>query len=353
MQINKFNYNLAFLAISLVFSGSTMASHHFETAAALQDPAINQLDNYVFQSSRPDATVFVMDINPSPKEGPGGIFKPGAMYNVHISDDSNFKTGHTFSLIFDEKGNYTIHEMSSPNAPVGTKGKEIGKGKENKESKLSNGIHVWAGAAKDPFFGNSPGLHILREQLAQGKYDPNLWSTVKGKNIFTGRKCGSIVLDVPNKMLGKNIKVFMTTAVRDNTGWKQVQYSAIPLLSHSMLFENNYLKEEHDQSRPDNSQDLRYFVSARTARASSLAHSQKEPQVYGDKVADMLVPDVISYNVGTPAKFSAESINGRALGDDAMGEMLTLLMGQPVDEHIADQKLYTNTFPYLIPVSLK
>ena len=67
----------------------------------------------------------------------------------------------------------------------------------------------------------------------------------------------------------------------------------------------------------------------------------------------MLVPDVITYNVGTPAKFSADSINGRSLSDDAMGEMLTLLLGQPTDQHITNQKLYTQEFPYLIPASLK
>lgn len=350
---HKLNINMIVLATLLACSGSAFASHHFESAAVLQDPTINQLDNYVFQSTRPNATVFIMDINPSPKNVPGGVFKPGAMYNIHISDDAHFKTGHTFSLIFDDKGNYTVHEIADPNAPIGTKGKEIGNGEKDKSTKLSNGIQVWAGVAKDPFFGNSPGLHILRDQLAKGSYDPNIWTSVKGKNIFTGRNCGAIVLDIPNKMLGKKIQVFMTTAVDKDASWKQVQYSAIPLFSHSMIFENEYLKAEHNQSRPDNSQDMKNFVSARTARASTFAHSQKEPQVYGDKVANMLVPDVITYKVGTPAKFSAASINGRSLSDDAMSAMLTLLIGQPTDQHIINQKLYTKNFPYLIPGELK
>ncbi|MBU9843676.1 DUF4331 family protein [Rahnella ecdela] len=353
MSFRKHNVKLILLATSLACSAGATASHHFESAAALQDPSINQLDNYVFQSSRADATSFIMDINPSPNDAAGGVFKPGALYNIHIADDSKFKTGHTFSVMFDEKGNYTVYDMNSPNAPVGTKGKEIGKGELNKKAELSEGIHLWAGVVKDPFFGNSPGLHILRQQLSEGTYDPGIWTSVKGKNIFTGRKCGAIVLDVPNTLLGKKIEVFMTTAVQKDSNWKQVQYSAIPLFSHSMLFENEALKTEHNMSRPDNSQDMKNFVSARTARASTFAHSQKEPQVYGDKVASMLVPDVITYNVGTPAKFSAASINGRSLSDDAMSEMLTLLLGQPTDQHITDQKLYTQDFPYLIPASLK
>ena len=353
MDFRNYDVKLMLLATSLMCSTGAMASHHFETAAALQDTRINQLDNYVFQSSRANATSFIMDINPSPKDAPGGVFKPGALYNIHIAEDSKFKTGHTFSVMFDEKGNYTVYALNSPNAPTGTKGREIGKGELNKKAELADGIQLWAGVAKDPFFGNSPGLHILRQQLAEGKYDPGIWASVKGKNIFTGRKCGAIVLDVPNSMLGKKIDVFMTTAVQKDGMWEQVQYSAIPLFSHSMLFENEALKTEHDHSRPDNSQDMKNFVSARVARASTFAHSQKEPQLYGDKVANMLVPDVITYNVGTPAKFSAESINGRSLSDDAMGEMLTLLLGQPTDQHITNQKLYTQEFPYLIPASLK
>lgn len=353
MRIPNSKLKMTILASLLACSFGALASHHFESAAALHDPTINQLDNYVFQSSRPDATTFIMDVNPSPKGVPGGVFKPGSLYNIHISDDSKFKKGHTFSLIFDEKGNYVVYDADEPNAPVGTKGSEIGKGSINTKTTLGNGILVWAGTAKDPFFGNSPSLHILRKQLAEGKYDPNIWTSVKGKNIFDGRKCGAIVLDIPNKMLGKKIEVFWTTAEKENGNWKQVQYSAIPLLSHTMLFENEALKEEYNQSRPDRSQDMKNFVSARTARASSMAHSQKDPQAYGDKVANMLIPDVITYNVGTPAKFSAQSINGRSLSDDAMSEMLTLLMGTPTDQHITDQKLYTHEFPYLIPAAVK
>jgi hypothetical protein len=45
------------------------------------------------------------------------------------------------------------------------------------------------------------------------------------------------VLEVPNSMLGKTIRTFMTTAVDNKGTWTQVQYSANPLLSHITLFE--------------------------------------------------------------------------------------------------------------------
>ncbi|HAV1831793.1 TPA: DUF4331 domain-containing protein [Enterobacter hormaechei subsp. steigerwaltii] len=330
-----------------------MASHHFESVQAIKIPSLNQLDNYVFQSSRPDATAFVMTVNNSPKAGPGGTFNKTAMYNIHIAEDEHFQKGYTYSFQFDDAGHYVVYQLNEPNGAVGAKGIELGKGSAGETLKLANGIQIWTGVAKDPFFGNSPGLHVFRKELSEGKYDPDVWKKSQGNNIFANRNCGAIVVDIPNKMLGDKVNVFMTTAVDMNNAWQQVQYSAIPLFSHSMLFENDALKREHDESRPDKSMDMKDFVSARTARASALAHSQKNPVEYGDKVANMLVPDVISYNVGTPAKFSVEGINGRKMSDDAMSTILSLLIGQPTDQVIKDQKIYSPAFPYVIPVTLK
>lgn len=350
----KFSTVAVILSSVLAFAAEpAIASHHFESAQSIQIPSINQLDNYVFPSSRADATAIVMTVSNSPKPGVDGIFNSQALYNIHIAEDDGFKKGYTYSFQFDEAGNYTVYRLDEANAEVGKKGAVVGKGELNKALTLTDNLKIWTGTAKDPFFGNSPGLHAYRKELAEGKYDPEVWKKSKGKNIFADRNCAAIVIDIPNKLLGKKIKVFMTTALENNDTWQQVQYSAIPLFSHSMLFENDALKREHDLSRPDNDQDMKNFVSARVTRASALAHSQKNPVAYGDKIADMLVPDVITYKTGTPAKFSAQEINGRKMSDDAMSEMLSILAGQPVNDAVEDHKVYSAEFPYLIPVSVK
>ncbi|TNV10189.1 DUF4331 domain-containing protein [Buttiauxella sp. B2] len=349
----KISQSILFISSSLIVgSTSVFASHHFESAQVIKNPSLNQLDSFVFQSSRPDATAVVMTFNHSPKSGDNGVYNTSALYNIHIAEDDKYLKGYTYSFKFDSKGNYTAYKLDEPNAAAGKKGNKIGEGSVDKTLTLADGTQIWAGVAKDPFFGNSPGLHIFRKQLAEGKYDPNVWRSSQGKNIFTGRKCAAIVVDIPNKQLGKKIAVFMTTDLEENNNWQQVQYSAIPLLSHSMMFENSVLKQEHDQSRPGKNLDMKDIVSARITRASLLAHSQKDPVAYGDKVANMLIPDVITYNVGTTAKFSATNINGRKMSDDAMSEMLTLLIGQPTSQVITDQKVYSQTFPYVIPASL-
>ncbi|MFV0575960.1 MAG: DUF4331 family protein [Vibrio sp.] len=345
---------LLLVAASLAISAQpVLASHHFETPIAIQVPAVNLLDNYIFQSSTPDNTAIVVSVNHSPKAGKGGVFKPDALYNVHIAFDDKYKTGHTYSFSFDDQDKVTVYDLNEPNAAPGKLGEQIASGDIASTLDAKTGVKIWTGAAEDPFFGNSPALHIYRAQLAQGKYDPSVWVSTKGTNIFAGRNSGALVLDIPNKQLNPNVHVFMTVDLKEGDQWKQVQYSANPLFSHVMLFENNALKQEHDQGRPTNSDDMKNFVSARTTRASGLAHSQKDPIAYGDKIANLLVPDVLTYQVGTPATYTVEKRNGRKLSDDAMSTMLSLLIGQPTDQSIEDQHRYTSEFPYVKPVTLK
>jgi hypothetical protein len=350
-SISKFAF--AFSAACLV-SAPAMASHHFESVIVQKTPALNQLDNYVFASPKADHTVFIMTLNSAPKTGPNGVFATDALYNIHVADDATYKTGHTFSLSFSSDNKFTVYESQLPNAAVGAKGAKIGTGELGKTSELAKGVKAWAGVVKDPFFGNSTSLGLMRAQLNAGKpYDASIWAQAQGKSIFLGRKAAAIVLEVPNSMLGKTIRTFMTTAVDNKGTWTQVQYSANPLLSHITLFENAALKAEHDQSRPDTDNPIKALVSARVARASALAKTQQDPQQYGDAVAEKLIPDVLTYNVGSAAKYTVDERNGRALDDDAMSTILSMVLGTPTDQKIANPKLHTTTFPYLMPAELK
>lgn len=339
-----------------VFSAATLrpaaASHHFETAAVRKTAAYNQLDNYVFESSRPGYTVFVMSVNAAPTAGPDGIFASNALYNIHVSNDAQFKSGHTFSLAFANDG-FTLFESDQPNGAVGAIGAQVAAGAIGARVDAANGMRIWAGTAKDPFYGNSPGLGLFRAKLNSGVYDSKAWTAAKGANIFSGRLSSVIVLEVPNQLLGGDVKVFMTTAVKSGAQWEQVQYSANPLFSHAMLFESETLKVQHDHSRPDNDAEMKHYVAARVARASGLGKTQADPFSYGDKVADLLVPDVLSYKVGSKATYAAAIRNGRAIKDDAMSAMLSLWCGTTVDQALADPGLYTMEFPYVVPAQLK
>lgn len=351
MNYRTLTLALAFAAGTIV-TGQAMASHHFETALVRKEKSLNQLDNYVFQSDRPNHTVLMMSVNSVPKAGPGGDFAPNALYNIHVSDDESFETGDTFSFAFDGNGGFELYQLNEPNAKPGVKGEKIGAGKVGETVQLDNGIKIWTGVIKDPFYGNSPSLGSMRAQLNDGTpYDPAIWGQAGGKSIFVGRKQSTMVLDVPDAMLGKQIRVFMTTAIKDGDGWEQIQFSANPLMSHLMLYENEALKSAYDKTRPSNSGSFKNIMASRIARAAELANSRAEPIRYGNEIADLLMPDVLTYTPGTKATFSAEMRNGRPLADDAMSVMLTLMVGKPVDQKIPNPELYKPSFPYIIPTT--
>lgn len=341
------------LTAAIVGSNQALASHHFESTIVQKTPTLNQLDNYVFPSDRPDHTVFVMDVSAVPKAGVDGTFSTKGLYNIHVANDDTYKTGHTFSFRFQGADQVTVYQSDAPNAAVGTIGTKLGEGSVGKAIELPNGIKVWTGVVKDPFYGNSTSLGLFRAQLNNGTpYDPAIWAQAKGKSIFIGRKAAAIVLDVPNSMLGKTVRAFMTTAVQNDDAWQQVQYSANPLLSHTMLFENGTLKSVLNSSRPDTQKAIKPFVSARITRAVLLAKSQKDPIKYADEIADMFVPDVLTYKVGTAAKYTANERNGRSLDDDAMSAVLSMILGTPTDQKISNPKLHTAAFPYVIPTTV-
>ena len=357
MTISKKSKALFALPVSVFLCATVQASHHFEAASFLTDTRLAQVDNFIFPSDKKGNTTIIMTVNYDPKFGANQTFHPYAIYNIHLASNEDLNNGTAYSIQFNND-NYTVFELDSSNALPGTIGKKIGSGKLDQVGQLGNGVRGFAGIIKDPFFGNSNSLIKYREENDKGEaYNPNIWKEADGKSIFLGRTVGAIVLDIPNKRLGNEIRAFFTTDLKENGKWKQVQYSAIPLLSHSMLMNSDTQKKIHDSSRPSEeyNKDLKKIISATILRATTLANKTNTNLVqYADQTAETLVPDVIPYKVGTPAIFSLNKINGRALGDDIMTVMLTKLFGEHTDQAIKNPKAYESKFPFVIPVkSLK
>lgn len=338
----------------LCLSYTSNASHHFEAAAFLEDTRLAQVDNYIFPSNEKNYTSTIMTVNYDPKSGINGIFSPDAVYNIHLPTDSDIAKGKTFSVKF-SANHYDIYELDNPNPKPGVIGKKIGSGAMGQTSVLASKIKIFAGAVKDPFFGNAISLEIFRKENLEGKYNSKVWAEANKHNVFADRKVGAIVLDIPNSLLGKDVYAFFTTDRVSKGKWEQVQYSARPLFSHTMLFDSNILRQSHDTSRPTKlyNDDIITLVSARILRGTTLANPNKVDKVaYADRTAKELIPDVMQYKVGTPTSYVPGMLNGRGLGDDVMSTMLTFLLGEPTNQKIDNQMAYTANFPYLIKTEL-
>jgi len=333
---------------------SVNASHHFEAADFLQDTRLAQVDNYIFPDQSHSYTNVIMTINYDPKPGENGIFSPKAVYNIHLASDVDLKAGKTISFKFN-KNNYSVYESNNANPMPGDVGKKIGEGTIGKTHILANKMKVFVAPVKDAFFGNAISLEEFRKDNLDGKYNPKVWANANNKNVFDERSVGAIVVAIPDAMLSKDIYAFFTTDALKNKQYEQVQYSARPLFSHVMLFDSNILRKAHDQSRPTPhyNKDVVNLVSARILRGVSTAKTHGEDAVdYSDKAAQRLVPDVLSYKVGTETVYTPEEMNGRGLDDDIMSTMLSILLGENTDQKITNPKKHTDSFPYLMPTTL-
>jgi hypothetical protein len=82
-------------------------------------------------------------------------------------------------------------------------------------------------------------------------------------------------------------------------------------------------------------------------KMTQLAGSSAVAQEYGKQLIARFVPVVLPYRLGTPAAFDFLEFNGRALTDDVMDVMLTLMTNTALADGVAppaDRVL--DRFPY-------
>ena len=351
--MNKRIRTFAVTTVALFFlTGGALASGHFISGLQGKYPAYDLNDTYVFQSSNDGFTTIISSANPSTPGStisPAGVvFGSDGLYNIHVAKDGELKSGMTFVFSF-KKDNVEVHKIDAPNAKVGVKGKRLGSGKVGETVMFSNGVRVWTGRGADPFFGNGIGLAKFNAAKQKGNFSPELFK--EDGDLFVGATASFIVVDIPNKMLGDEIKVFTTTSVQHKGEWAQVARHANVLFPYVFLSDTPAVQEDHEQHRPDlDVKERRQAIVNNVFWAVSVSRAKIDsPAQYAEKIADMVMPDVLTYQPGTQAKYSVDGLNGRALQDDAMNTVLKLMTGVVIDDNADDEKRYKSRFPYIIP----
>jgi len=338
---------------SVLMTGAAIAngSGHFIKGLQGQYPAHDLNDSYVFQSSRRGYSSFILSANPS-KPGSGNMsidedFSGEGIYNIHIAQDDSLKTGMTLVFSFDRKNVY-ISKIDKPNASVGSLGQQIGKGKLGREIILSNRIRVWAGRGLEPFFGNGIGLGKFNALKKSGRFSPEVFK--QDGDLFSNSSASFIVVDVPNKLLGRQVNFFTTAAVKHKDEWRQVDRHANVLYPYIFLSDTPAVYEDHEQHRPDSDiKERRQAIVNNIFWAASVAGLKpNEAMKHANFSADKITPDLLNYVVGTKASYRINKLNGRPLHDDAMNTALELMTGVAIDDNAYDGKRYSNKFPYII-----
>jgi len=330
-------------------TSTTFASHHFESDLAKANPQFDLTDMYVFDSKKRGYTTFMMNVNPQTGKDGNAAFGENGVYNFHIASDKQFENEGITVTAHLTDGKLVFGIADGANQAVGTKGKMFGKAEVGKEAKFKNGIRVWSGAAQDTFVGNSEGLiGFMTKLLGKGEFDLSPFD--KGMDLFKDFQSSVIVVEVPNKMLPKNIHVYASSAMYNKDQWVQVNRLANPLLTHMFMATNKMEVSEHIQHRPDFDLTRAYAVSGTVLRTVTLDNKLANPVAYADSVAAKLLPDMIPYKVGSKAAYTFEKVNGRKPSDDAMDAVLSIFVGRKITDNANTFNRHPKSFPYVMPI---
>lgn len=342
-------------------------SHHLDSPNSRRDPRLNVTDLYVFDGER--GTVLAMAVNTSLA---GDLrtagFHPEARYEFKIHEHGASRESVTYRFVFGgaEAGGaqqVSVFRLVGTDAgDDGAAGGLLAHGTTGRALE-ADGIRAWAGEAADPFYLDLDQLsHIIKGLQSGAPIQFDDWVPAKAASSFEGSSIYAIVLEIPGSdaelPAGRRIGVWAATKLAtDSGGWRQVNRAAIPMLWP--LFraigdsddDADYQRDAaaHPSDDPANDgQRMTEFITA-AARISG----RRNPEAHAAAVVQRLLPDVLPYQVGTPASFSFAKFNGRSFADNAPEVVYSLVTntGFPtgLDATVA-ARTRSDAFPYVIPV---
>jgi hypothetical protein len=333
-------------------------SHHFDTEQAKNDPRLNCCDVYLFEG-RPGHTVLAMTSNADAGISSPDAFHHEGLYALRIDTDGDAKENVVFKFRFGEPrhayGDEHRHVQSfkviraDADQIAGIDGEVIVEG-ETGTSVEASAVRVYAGLAPELWAADALAFFTtLTNLFSEDKYDPATFQN--RQNLFQNRNVMAIVIEVPNAMLGKGkIGAWATISLFGHAPEVQICRWGYPLTTH--LFLSNPSTPEltakyHATTPSDDSATIGAAIGAFAARLSARANPNADAEAHGKRIAAMLCPSLLPYELGTPAKFSTASFNGRSLTDDAYDVMLSLATNTEVHDGVAPNRTRIQAdFPY-------
>jgi len=264
-------------------------------------------------------------------------FAPEALYEVKIDTNGDAVADIAFQVRFaSSKGGAqtaTLRSVKGAQAAgtgeggqVIVEGVPVSMGREAHVTRAGD-YRFFAGWRSDPFFFDTMGA-LNNFQFT-------------GQDFFADKDVCSIVLEVPNSVLGaKEIGLWARTLIAvDGAGgsWVQTDRGARPSQTPFLTGEQN---EAYRAAEP--ADDARFV--------DLFAHTLEHTGGYtpeARRVAARLLPDLLRYDATRPASFPD---NGRALSDDAVDTFLAILTnGKVTSDGIGPHGDLLPEFPYLGP----
>lgn len=330
-------------------------SHHFDTKLAREDPSLNLCDFYLFDGPA-GKTVMAMTVNPDVGLSSPDTLHPEGLYAFRFDLNGDAREDVTFKFRFGQPRHgdgsehthiqpFVVRRATGDDALRGDAGKSLVES-ETGSIATNSDLRAYVGIAPDLFAANAGFRPFMTAFYQDQRCDRD--SLLHQQNPFAGRNITAIVLEVPSALIGKGkISAWATISLFGHAPEVQVSRWGLPMVTHLFLSDQE-AKEQFNASVP--SEDRERFaksIADVAEKMTTYADSAADPAEYGKLIAARLCPDTLPYELGTSAAFEVASFNGRALGDDALDVMLTLVTNTPIVDGLApDRGRIRKDFPY-------
>ncbi|WP_406841632.1 DUF4331 family protein (plasmid) [Streptomyces sp. AHU1] len=333
-------------------------SHHLDSPGARSDVRLNITDFYVFQGQA--GTVFAINVCPSlAGEGAPTGFHPEGRYEFHVDGNGDLTPDLTYRITFGETDGSGAQSVELSRVTSDGSSDVLAQGSTGATVTGSNGEKLWAGKAHDAFYLDAVVLHAIGDAFAQGtRADLSEWSIASSKNEpFGGNIVYSIVLEVPDGDLlgvadnGRIGAWALSSLATDAGGWHAINRLGLPMISPIFAQHDDELADRLNDADPR--RDLEQFgdrIASAVAAVVRAYGTAVDPDSYGQAVANKLFPNVLPYEVGTPAVLGFGHWNGRSLTDSAPDVMFSLATNTAFTTGVTKESVPvkpTSTFPYV------
>ena len=319
-------------------------------------------DVYVFNNAAKTRTVLAMTTNPAvnvPTVDAMANFGTNVRYVINVDRTGDAVQDLAFVWRFGTAGPngqpYSVSRYAGANARSLAHGVEIGSGWTGGTGigTATGNAKVFAGVRADPFFFDLLGflgtvLKVGNTQLGTGG------------DFFAGLDTNAMVLEVPNDSIGAtNIGVWGATSFWESGAWNKADQMGRPAIS--TVFNNKYVggantgtqknlfnttppSEQNSSSLPFHGNVVGTLMNINGILQDGCADYDSTT---ANAIANFLLPDVLTYQVGSKADGTA--FNGRALADDVIDAELGVTTKGCVTSDGADNSghTYLSSFPYL------
>ena len=335
----------AIVAVLVTAPLGSRAADHLDAPnlASREDADIN--DVYVFPAATSGRTAIAVTTSPA-----AGVIGPidyatNVRYKINVDRNGDAVEDLAYVLDFSAPAagsqSYTVTRYTGMNARSLTSGAELGGGMRGATNAIKGNGVVFAGLRADPFFFDLAAFrHVVLGQ-ANGRSGFCDQPGGRGVDFFASFNTNAIVLEVSNEMLsdtGGAIGVWATTI--DRATGATIDQMGRPAIN--TVFNHTAAdKQAFNVTPPSQQRTSGNFRNNVIGTLETLGGYSADTS---GAIADILLPDVLTYTLGTTA---AGPLNGRAPADDVIDVELGLVTNGAITSDCVGPHSYLAVFPYL------